>query len=214
MLAPSATRCWSQASSWSRSQVRVAASPATWGGVTTPPPAAPARALPAETAARVDRAPAAADGETEVGRVVQHRAGGAVGARRVGREVQGGDGRGGAQGPVGDQARGAPHDQAGGQDVAQRGGAELTAGVDDQYLVRADGLDHDPLRVGPVVVFDLEVQVLAGGDVAQGEGVAHHPLIRPQGPDPGHERVAETELEQLAGEAGGRGLVELSPGVG
>jgi hypothetical protein len=163
--------------------------------------------------ARLDQDAAAADGQAEVGRVVQHRAGGAVGPGRVGGEVQGGDGRGVAQGSVGDQAGRAPDHQAGGQDVAQGGRAELAAGVDDQHLVRADGLDRDPLGVGPVVVLDLEVQVLAGRDVAQGEGVAHHPPVRPQRPDPGHERVAEAELEQLAGEAGGGDFVELAPGV-
>ena len=126
---------------------------------------------------------AAPDRQAEVGRVMQDRAGRAVRAAGVGREVQRGDRRGITQRAVGHQSGHSALHQPRAQDVPERRGADLAPGVDDEHLIRPDGFHRDPLRVRPVVVFDLEVQVLPGGDVAQRELVSDHPLVGPQRPD-------------------------------
>ena len=127
--------------------------------------------------ARHHQRAAAGNRNVRVGRVVDASQGAPGADLVVHGHLQRRDGCAVAQTAVGHDPGSAASQRAGRQDVADRAGARLPAGVDDEHLIGADRLDRALLRVqlGTVAV----AHVLAERHVAQRVGVAEQPQVRP-----------------------------------
>ncbi len=129
--------------------------------------------------AGLDRHAGAGHGDAGLPRNVPAAEDGRVDGGVVDRDLQSGQGGAVPDRAVGDDAGRTAYLGAQGQDVADRARRLVAAGLDDEDLVRPDGLDRPALRVHPPAV--ARGQVLAQRQVADGPGVAGHLLFRAGG---------------------------------
>ena len=103
----------------------------------------------------------------------------------------------------------------GDEDAAAVGRAQVAAAVQHEHLTRPDRLDRAPLGVVRVAEDLLAVEVLAGGDAAEGDGLADEAAgVRVERPDAVEELVAQPALEELRRDGGGAGAGEVGEGFG
>ena len=162
--------------------------------------------------AGVDRHAAAADRHVGIDRGVAMKARRRRWRADIDRHGELGDVGDVAHAAVGHHAADAALGQAGHQDVAARGGADIAPAVGHQHGAGRALLDRAPLRM-VIAVLARAVQVLARRDVAQGVGLADHDragiVVEPR--DAQQEGVAQAPLEQLGRERRGAGLGQKPP---
>src|SRR5581483_11420877 len=94
-----------------------------------------------------------------------------------------------------------------GEDVADRAGRGVAAGVDDQDFPRPDLLDRALLGVHRAAMG--REQILPEREVADGPGVPGHASGGVRGPEPVERAAVQAALAQLRGQRGGGDPGEL-----